>query len=228
MNIVRFSARRSHHRGVAASGLCLGQIRPRLRNIAQANNGIAILEFALVLPILLLTYIGTIELANMMAKLRKLALFTQTIGDFVGSASVPSRAEFDGMVNAANVILMPFERSDVKIVVSAVGVVGPVASGPMQVCSSIASANAMPRPTAEKPPGALPADQRVAGARMILVETNLIYRPLSGSTFASLFGSSLSGVTFSRQVYWPVRTGQRYYSQAPEVVLPNGLPCPPL
>lgn len=217
---------RLRHLGHLATSPVRFRIVPRRRGFAQAEDGLAILEFALILPILLMTYIGTIEIASLMANVRKLDVFTRTVGDFAGGVGVPSRAEFDGMINAAKVVLMPFETSDIKVVVSAVGVVGAVASGPMQVCSSVANANAAPRPVADKPAVALPADQRGAGARMILVEASLTYRPRTGSTFASLFGTSLTGVTFSRQVYWPVRTGLRYNSQAPEIVLPGGLPCP--
>lgn len=207
----------------------LGRVRIRLsrRGFVRSDEGVALLEFALVLPILLLLYVGTIEVANLMSNLRKLDLFTRTIGDFAGGVAVPSRQEIDGMFKASKVVLMPFDTAKVEIVVSAVGVVGTVASGPMQVCSSVAADNATPRALNEKPPVAPPAELRVGGARMLLVETRMPYQPRTGSLFASLFGQSLSGVVFARQIYWPVGTGLRYHSQAPEIVLPNGQACPP-
>ncbi|WP_375410471.1 TadE/TadG family type IV pilus assembly protein [uncultured Methylobacterium sp.] len=193
----------------------------------RSEGGIALLEFALVLPILLLLYVGTVEVANLMSNLRKLDLFTRTVGDFAGGASAPSRQEIDGMFKASKVVLMPFDTEKVEIVVSAVGVIGTAASGPMQVCSSVAASNATPRAVREIPAVAPPAELRVRGARMLLVETRMPYQPRTGSLFTSLVGQSLSGVVFSRQMYWPVGTGLRYHSQAPEIVLPNGEACPP-
>ncbi|KQP58761.1 hypothetical protein ASG40_15495 [Methylobacterium sp. Leaf399] len=196
------------------------------RRFAGDEDGLAILEFALILPVLLMTYIGTIEVSNMMGTLRKLDLFTQTVGDFAGSVAVASRAEIDGMFAASKVVVQPLDDSGITIVVSAVGVLGTVPSGVMRVCSSVAGANATARPVGDTPAVALPADQRVGGARMLLVETRMPYRPIAGSTFTALFGQVLSNIVFSRQIYWPVRVGLRYHSQAPEVVLPGGGPCP--
>lgn len=218
---------RSRLRRCMADGLGGARSGLPCRGFARSDDGVALLEFALILPILLLLYIGTVEVAHLMSNLRKLDLFTRTIGDFASGVATPSRQEIDGMFKASRVVLMPFDSANVEIVVSAVGVVGTVASGPMQVCSSIAAANAKPRAVSEKPTVAPPAELRVGGARMLLVETRMPYQPRTGSIFTSLFGQSLTGVVFSRQIYWPVSTGLRYYSQAPEVVLPNGQACPP-
>lgn len=219
--------KRSRHRRRMADGLGRARASFSRRGFVRSDEGVALLEFALILPILLLLYVGTIEVASLMSNLRKLDLFTRTIGDFAGGVATPSRQEIDGMFKASRVVLMPFDGASVEIVVSAVGVVGTVASGPMQVCSSIAAANATPRAVNDKPPVSPPAELRVGGARMLLVETRMPYQPRTGSLFTSLFGQSLSGVVFSRQIYWPVSTGLRFHSQAPEVVLPNGEACPP-
>ena len=162
----------------------LGRARTRLAGggFVRSEDGIALLEFALVLPILLLLYVGTVEVANLMSNLRKLDLFTRTVGDFAGGASAPSRQEIDGMFKASKVVLMPFDTEKVEIVVSAVGVIGTAASGPMQVCSSVAASNATPRAVREIPAVAPPAELRVRGARMLLVETRMPYQPRTGST----------------------------------------------
>ena len=192
----------------------------------RSRDGIAVVEFAMILPILLLTYFGTIEIANVMSTLRKVDLLSRTVGDFVAADSAPTRVQVDDAFKSSKIVLLPYDGSDVEMVVSAVGVPGDKLDGPLRVCSSVAVAGWSPRSPGELAPVPIPQGLTAAGLRMMLVEIRMKYRPLAAETFASLFGQRMDGITFSRALLWPVRAGRRYASQNPEVVLPSGLPCP--
>lgn len=112
------------HRGPWGRALDRRGWQPCPGRFGRAEEGVALLEFALILPILLMSYIGTIEVSNLFATLRKVDLMTRTIGEFVGGAPMPSQQELDGMLKASKVVLMPLDGAGVEIVVSAVGVLG--------------------------------------------------------------------------------------------------------
>lgn len=207
-----------------AAGAAGRRFRGLLHRFRGSDDGLAILEFSLILPILLTLYFGTIELCNMMGQVRKVDLLSRTIGDLVAGISTPSRAQIDDIFQSSKVVLLPFDSAGAEMVVSAVGVFGNQTSGQMRVCSSVA-AGASPRAADESPGVALPDGFKVDGMRLLLVEVRMKYKPIAAETFASLIGRRVDGITFSKQVLWPIRFGRRFASQHPEVVLPGGAAC---
>jgi Flp pilus assembly protein TadG len=191
---------------------------------AKAENGIAIVEFALIVPVLLLLYFGTVELTSAIRFARKIDILSRTIGDTLSQRTVPTAAEINDVFQMAPVVLAPFDSAGVQMTVSAVGVVGDGETGPLQICSSEGAAGSPVR----DPGGAAPvaeADRiQPKGTRLLLVEIRATYKALAGSMF---FKEGGGGFAITRKALWPVRYGRRYASMSPEVVLGSGASCPP-
>jgi len=193
------------------------------RRFAGARDGMAIVEFALLVPVLLLLYLGTVELTNVLRQARKIDILSRTIGDSLSQRTRPTTAEIEDIFRAAAIVRAPYGTDGIGITVSAVGVVGGTGPGPLRVCSSAAASGSPVRaPGAAAPVGEAEATQPV-GTRLILVEITGSYRPVSGP---GPFRDAVSGLELTRRTLWPVRYGRRYASQSPEIVLPGGLPCP--
>lgn len=196
---------------------------PMYRKFQSDSGGVAALEFALVLPLLITIYFGTVEAVRMTDNSRKLTLFTRTIADLSGRADNPNPTvdSMNTIFSAASAILQPFNASGAKIVINAMGVesINGVLYG--GVCSSYAQ-NSTKRPqlTMNGTNGlpAIPATYRYDGARYILAEVTMPYTPVLGSTiYNQIFGSQ--GLVFSRQIVWAERTNS-------EIVMPTGTVCP--
>lgn len=191
------------------------------RDFAGAREGIAILEFALILPVLMLLYFGTVELTNLMRNARKVDMLSRTIGDLVGQRTQLTSAEMADIFRSAGIVLSPFGSDGLQMSVSAVGVLSNQDAGPLQVCSSAAAANSTIRITGQVAPVSNADSQQAAGSRMLLVEIVLPYKSITGDAF-----QNLTGFVLSRKTLWPVRAGRRYASLSPEVLLPLGTACP--
>jgi Flp pilus assembly protein TadG len=197
----------------------LGGVRRRARAFATRSHGIASLEFALILPFLLIAYFGTVETMRAIDNSRRFNQFARTIADLSGRTSVSS---MDTIFNASAAILQPFDTRDVAIVVSAMGVEaigGQLFGG---VCSSVATTNATPRTrldlTGTKGIPDVPLTFQSDGARYILAEVSMPYVPLVGSKiYRMIFGTT--SLVFSQQVAWAERTDT-------EIVMPGGAKCP--
>lgn len=186
-------------------------------------NGVAALEFALVLPMLITAFFGTVELIRAIDTNRKLSYFVRTLADLSGRADNPNPTSSDmaTLAAAATVIMRPLDTSGLRLVVNAMGVKsygGTLYGG---VCSSWAQ-NATQRPsltvngTNGLPP--TPAAYVFDGARYILAEASMDYIPLVGSNlYRWIFGAG--GLTFTRQIPWAERT-------TAEIVMPGGSKCP--
>ena len=190
---------------------------------ARAEGGVAILEFALVTPILLLIYFGTVELATAMRYARKLDLLSRTLGDTFSQRNAPTPSESSDIFEVAPILMAPFGSAGVRMTVSAVGVVGDAETGLLQVCSSASAAGSPLRLPGSPAPTETADSVQPKGARFLLVEVSATYAPVTGSVF---LGTGAAGFTMSRKTLWPVRYGRRFASQSPEILIAGGPPCP--
>ncbi|MDB5647825.1 TadE/TadG family type IV pilus assembly protein [Methylobacterium sp.] len=190
---------------------------------ARAEDGVAILEFALITPILLLVYFGTVELSSAMRHARKLDILSRTLGDTFSQRNTPTLAEASDIFQVAPIVMAPFDSAGMQMTVSAVGVVGDADTGALQICSSASAPNSPMRIPGTLAPVEASDSIQAKGTRLILVEIAAVYKPVTGAAF---FKDGAAGFTMTRKTLWPIRYGRRYTSQSPEIVIANGLPCP--
>ena len=95
----------------------------RLRSFGRREDGTAAVEFALVLPIMLLLYIGSIEISLLISMDRKLQSVTGALGDLVArSDTTIAEAVLDDYFKAASGIMTPHPVADLYQTVTQVKV----------------------------------------------------------------------------------------------------------
>lgn len=86
------------------------------RAILAAQGGVAAVEFALLAPVLLLVYFGSVDLSQGIEADRKLAYVTHTLGDLAAQTTGDvSSAEIEGLMGIADTVLRPFDPSRVSL-----------------------------------------------------------------------------------------------------------------
>src|SRR5690606_38696436 len=94
------------------------QIRKAMRNA----EGLAYLEFALILPLLLLLVLGGTELSRYLQASQKVDKMNHTIVDLIAQAPTISEPELEQIMQAAQHIMSPYPfTDDGVIIVSCVG-----------------------------------------------------------------------------------------------------------
>lgn len=198
------------------------RLQTQAARYAGDRRGLAAIEFAFILPILITLYFGLTELVRAVDNGRKVTLFARTVADLSGRVgnSSSSAGDMDKILSAAGAILRPFDATKAKVVVNAMGVEkygGALVGG---VCSSYPPASARPTLQFNGTNGlpATPATYQFDGARYILAEVTMPYAPIIGDKlYKWIFGSK--GLVITRQIAWAQRTDS-------EIVLPGGAPCP--
>lgn len=90
--------------------------------LLRRQDGLAYLEFALILPVLLLLVLGGVEISRYIQAAQKVDKMTHTIVDLVAQAPSISMAELDQIMEAAQHVMTPYPFSDNGvIIVSCVG-----------------------------------------------------------------------------------------------------------
>lgn len=173
-------------------------LRRRLDRFRRAERGIAAIEFALILPVMLLLYIGMTQVTLALNVDRKVTVLSRTVADLVGRASTMSTAQMNDVVRAALTVLEPFDAADVTIVLSSAMVLknddGDLEA---EVCWSFANANGTVRTVGQTV--AVPPGYEAEGTSFILAEVSKAFTPVL--TIDRIF----STITLSDVSAWPVR-----------------------
>lgn len=94
-----------------------------LRRFAHAQHGVAVVEFALIVPVMLTLYLGSIEASSLYTVDRRVTTVSSTLGDLVSQANgVLAQSELDNYFDAAKGILTPYATGDLHQVVSLISV----------------------------------------------------------------------------------------------------------
>lgn len=98
------------------------EMRAGWKRLTQCEAGLAYLEFALVLPVLLLMVLGGTELTRYVQAGQKVDKLTHTVVDLIAQAPTISEPEMDQIMEAVQHIMSPHTFSDAGvIIVSCVG-----------------------------------------------------------------------------------------------------------
>ncbi len=169
----------------------------RLRRFPAARGGIAAVEFALVLPVMLLMYLGMAEVTVAVNMDRKLTILSRTLADLTGRMPSISNSQVDGIFAASLAVMAPYDSSDVRMRISSVVVEDNNGQPQARVCWSDARGTGMTA-RAINEIVAVPDGFDTPGTSFILAEAEKVYKPMLGYAITGDIG-------LAESTPWPVR-----------------------
>lgn len=95
----------------------------RILRALRADAGVAAVEFALILPVMLLVYLGTLEASTLITMDRKVQSVAGAVGDLVARSDEKITAtQMQDYFRAASGIMTPYSPGNVRQVVTAINV----------------------------------------------------------------------------------------------------------
>lgn len=89
--------------------------------ISQEDKGVVAIEFAIILPVLLITFIGLFDISNLVYCRNKMSRTAQEIGNVVTRNSTITKPQMDALLQGASLIAYPFDfPTSGKIIVTCV------------------------------------------------------------------------------------------------------------
>jgi len=163
-----------------------------LRDVA----GLAAVEFALILPVMLTLYLGAVEATHMLTANRRVTSVAYTAADIVAQAAAVSNADMTDIFAASSAILSPFSTAPLSVRVTS------VVANSSNVAKVAWSDGFQVAPRAVNSTVTLPAGLTTPGSSVILVEATYSYgSPLSEAVAGT--------IDFSETAYLkPRRTAQ--------------------
>lgn len=92
----------------------------RLKNLVGDARGVAAVEFAMLLPLMMTLYLGVVEVSQGIAIARKVTLTTRTLADLASRVSTISNADMTDILAASSSVLAPYPVSNLKVVLTSI------------------------------------------------------------------------------------------------------------
>lgn len=84
------------------------------------KRGMVAVEFALIIPLMIMIYFGTVETTNAMTASRRVTNVAQTAADLTAQAASVSTSDINDIFAASAAILTPFPANAIKITITSV------------------------------------------------------------------------------------------------------------
>jgi len=165
----------------------------KIQNFVKRKDGVAAVEFAILAPLMLTMYVGTVEAGNFLSVNMKVTNTAATLADLVARAPHIDDSSMDLMFEAVDIIMRPADVSEMEVVVTSL--VAVTVSGELKYqvrWSNSANGNATARtidsfveiPTTSVPPVLI-------GGIIVMSELSYTYQPVIEG--APGFGAILHG-----------------------------------
>ncbi|KJC60650.1 pilus assembly protein TadG [Bradyrhizobium sp. LTSPM299] len=176
----------------------------RLRRFARDRRGLAAVEFALILPLMLLLFFGTVEFSSGVAVDRKVTLMARTLSDLTSQSISVADSDLTNFFSAAVGIMTPYDPSPTQATLSEIYVdstntakiqwtkAATIASGATQATLTPSSHTVGQNVTSIVPPALL-----IPQTSLIYSEISYKYVPTVGWVMAKA-GITLSDVAYTR------------------------------
>ena len=174
----------------------------QIRRFLDATGGTSAVEFALVLPVLLLILLGGYEYSRVLAVSRKVTLTTRAVDDLATHYSTMVPTDISNVMNASAQIFAPYSSTNMGIVLSEIAIdAGGVATVAWS-CSLNATAQTVGQPVT------LPSGIGQPGTYLIWCNVNYLYVPTVNYTLNT-------NISLSDHLYMSPRI-------SPNITLPSG------
>jgi Flp pilus assembly protein TadG len=187
-----------------ALGKGVSRLNAKLCEFAQLATATAAVEFATVLPLMLIAYIGSIEIGSGVTADHKLANLSLTLANLTAETTKALQdADVNAIFNAAAAVLAPYDYTQAGMVISSI-----VFDGSNPPNAYVVWSNATgPGATALKPDcktnlstTLVPTNLRTANGSVILGQAYFPYKPAMGYVVTGTI--SLADVNFMAPRYY--------------------------
>jgi Flp pilus assembly protein TadG len=192
------------------------RLRSRLAGFSCDRRAVSAVEFALLLPVMIALYLGSVETTEGIAISQQVSLTASTIANLVAqSATTITNSQMSDTLAAASSVLTPYPVANATVVVSSIAIDN---NGKATVCWSD-TLNGTARPVGQAV--TLPAALSVPSTSVILGEATYAFTPNLGYIITGTLTLSGSMYYAPRQ---PLTTGPSN-PQSPQVVRSSAAAC---
>src|SRR3954452_16601784 len=104
------------------TSILLNDLARQISSLRRDQSGVSAVEFAMLLPLMITLYLGTVEISQGVAIDRKVTLTTRTVADLASQVSSMTSSDMTNVLNASTSVIAPYDTSKLKVTVSQVSI----------------------------------------------------------------------------------------------------------
>lgn len=159
-----------------------------LKSLLRNTRGVTTVEFALLLPVLIVLIMGMVEMTNYVIAQRKILAASQTVADLISQETDVTSASLDDLISAGKMVIRPMASGPLAVGVASVrwnsDAVASIDWTHSLNSGVVDNALALAAPLAE------------ANTSVIIVIASYTYTPLTGSLIMG--NTTVSSTSFNR------------------------------
>ena len=177
-------------------------LRRRAFDLLADCRGVAATEFAVIVPVMLAMFFGTVEFSSGIAVDRKVTLMARTLSDLASQSISGGDSEITNFLAASAAIMTPYSATPTQATISELYVDPTTLQARVQWSKGYS-------PLAVSSVVAIPTALAVGGTYLIYSQVSYLYVPTAGYVMAKA-GINLSDIAYTR----PRQSTCVYYSPA--------------
>lgn len=142
------------------------------------RRGVAAIEFAFIVPVLLVMYFTTMEASQAIETSKKVSRIGSMVADLVTQQQTIVKADIDAIMQIGASTLQPYNRSAPNIIITAIQVTTDATPKVQVVWSRKVVGGVNSVDAAANTLTTVPASLKIAGTFLIRVQSNLAYKPI--------------------------------------------------
>lgn len=154
------------------------QLFDKMRRLARDRRGVAALEFALIVPLLLALYFVTMEVSQAIEANKKVGRAASMVADLVTQQQEMNKTELEAIMRIGEATLQPYNRSDIDIEITAIEVTNDATPKIQVVWSRKLVDGSFSVGEAKETAVVIPPALRVKGSFLIRTQSRLAYEPV--------------------------------------------------
>lgn len=188
----------------------------KLATLRANNTGIAAVEFALILPLMMITYLSVAEVSLVLSADTKIISVARASSDLTAQLSTIADADINSVFDTAGPLMSPFAANTVKIAISSVlfftnpggSTLDPIPMVDWSVTKNGASKRLCPPLTVvdnntPASPTVVARGETANGKTIIIADVSYAYTPMFGARVVPGGAITLKQTTFMRPRYIP-------------------------
>ena len=148
------------------------------RRLFRDKGGVAALEFALIVPLLLMLYFVTMEVAQAIEVNKKVGRVGSMVADLVTQMQEMNKSELEGIMRIGEATLQPYNRTQPEIIVTAIEVTDEASPKTRVVWSRKLLNGTFSAGAAKLSATTVPPKLNIKGTFLVRVESKLNYSPM--------------------------------------------------